>query len=37
MNIHEGKGLEPDHDKTNKVTCVPSEDSNQSEHQPVRL
>ena len=26
--------IEPDHDKTNKVACVPSEDSDQPGHLP---
>ena len=26
--------IEPPHDKTNKMACAPSEDSDQAEHQP---
>ena len=28
--------IEPPHDKTNKITCAPSKDSNQPGHPPVR-
>ena len=27
--------IEPPHDKTNKLTCAPGEDSDQPEHPPV--
>ena len=29
--------IEPQHDKTNKMTCAPSEDSDQPGHQPGLL
>ena len=35
-NVPPGKLIEPGHDKTNKMTCAPSEDSDQPWH-PYRL
>ena len=34
MPAEEAVPKEPQHDKTNKMTCAPSEDSDQPEHSP---